>query len=107
MSLRSWQTIAITGTIPTPATVAATDTFTPNERGFWEVINSSGGPVTVTVIVPGTTFGQNNPDVAVTVADGATKKIGPLVPALQDNSTGLISITHSATTGVTGAACSI
>lgn len=106
MTLRSWVPIQITGPDIAAAAVAASDTFTPNDHGFWEVINASGGSINAVVVVPGTTFGQANPDVTVAVPDGARRFIGPFVVQLADN-TGLITVTHSGTSGVTGRAVTI
>lgn len=103
MSLRSLQAVQITGAAQTFAAAEASDTFVPNDRAFWEVVNASAGAVTVTVVVPGTLYGQAKPDVAVSVAAGARAKIGPLVPDLADPGTGVVTITHSATASVTGA----
>lgn len=73
------------------------------------VTNGSGSSITVTIAVPGNTrFGQAEPDIAVTVAAGATKLIGPLVDALEDAATDrLVAITYSAVTSVTVAALKI
>lgn len=103
MTLRTPQAIDIVGTDPTFAAVAATDTFNPISHGFWEVVNGSGGSINVTIVVPGTEYGQARADVVKAVANGARAKIGPLVPDLADPTTGLISITHSGTASVTGA----
>lgn len=97
MSLRSPQAVTITGAAQTATAVTASDTFPPSERGFWEFTNGSGGSITATVVVPGTSYGQARADVAVVVGAGVTKKIGPLVPDLADPTTGLITITHSGT----------
>lgn len=104
MSLRSYQPIDVAGSAQTATAVAASDTFSPNERGFWEVTNGSASPINVTVVVPGTVYGQARADVVTAVAAGATRKFGPLVADLADATTGLVTITHSATTSVTGAA---
>lgn len=103
MSLRSLQAIDIIGTDQTFAAVAASDTFVPNQHGFWEVVNASAGSINVTLVVPGAIYGQARPDVVKAVAAGARAKIGPLVADLADPATGLITITHSATASVTGA----
>ena len=104
MSLLAAQQVAITGTTLTMSAAGASDTVAPDERAFWRVKNASGSPITATVVVPGTTFGQANPDVAVTVeATTGDKLIGPLVPALADPSSGLITLTTSAQTSVTSA----
>lgn len=103
MALISPQQLAITGTTPTfAAATAGGDTVTPDERAFLRVKNASAGAITVTVVVPGTTYGQANPDVAVNVpATTGDVLIGPLVPALADPATGLISITYSGVTSLT------
>lgn len=102
MTLRVPQAIDIVGTAQTPAAVAASDTFVPNSRGFWEVTNGSGGSINVTVVVPGTEYGQARADVVTALANGAIRKFGPLVPDLADPTTGLITINHSGTSSVTG-----
>lgn len=103
MSLRSPQQAGITGTALTMTAVTASDTVAPDDRSVWLVNNGSGSPVTVTVVVPGTVYGQARPDVAVSVAAGALAPIGPLVADLADPATGLITITHSAQTSITAA----
>lgn len=102
MALIAPQQIAITGTTPTFAAASGGgDTVAPDDRAFLRVKNASGGAITVTVVVPGTTYGQNNPDVAVNVpATTGDVLIGPLVPALADP-TGVISITYSGVTSLT------
>lgn len=104
MALLTAQQIAITGTTVTMSAAGASDTVAPDERAFWRVKNASGAPITATVVVPGSTFGQANPDVAVTVeATTGDKLIGPLVRSLADPATGLITLTTSAQTSVTSA----
>lgn len=107
MALLSPQSMAITGTTVTLGAVSASDTIAPGDRVFLVVSNASGGGLTATVVVPGTTHGQANPDVAVSISNGATKYIGPLVPVLADPATGLITVTFSATSSVTAAVVSI
>lgn len=82
--------------------VSASDTVAPVANAWYEVNNASGGNITVTVVVPGTAFGQNNADVAHTVPTGQRWRIA-LPTSLVDPATGLITITHSGTTSVTGA----
>lgn len=102
MALLSQQQVVITGTTPSYGAVAASDTLVPDERGFLIVKNANASPDTATVVVPGTTYGQNNPDVAVSVpATTGERWIGPMVPALADPTTGLITVTHSVTSTVT------
>lgn len=102
MALLSQQQVVITGTTPAYTAVAATDTVVPDERGFLIVKNGNASADTATVVVPGLAYGQNRPDVAVTVpATTGERWIGPLTPELADPVTGLISITHSVTATVT------
>lgn len=104
MALLTAQQVTITGTTVTYAAAGASDTVAPDERAFWHVKNTNGSSRTATVVVPGTQFGQALADVAVTVdATTGDEMIGPLVPALADPSTGLITLTTSAQTGVTSA----
>lgn len=102
MALLSTQQVSITGTTPSYGAVSASDTVVPDARSFLIVKNASGSSDTATVVVPGQSYGQNNPDVAVTVpATTGERWIGPLTPELADPTTGLITITHSQTTSVT------
>lgn len=102
MALLTMQQVVITGTTPSYGAVAASDTVVPDERAFLIVKNASGTQDNAVVVVPGSTYGQANPDVttAVPITTGE-RWIGPLVPALADPTTGLITITHSQTTSVT------
>lgn len=102
MALLSIQQVAITGTTPSYGAVASTDTIVPDDRAFLIVKNASGTADNVVVVVPGTTYGQANPDVTTTVPITTGERwIGPMTAALADPTTGLISVTHSQTTSVT------
>ncbi len=98
---------AVTGTAATYGAVAASDTMVleVGKRYVYHVINANVASDTVTVVVPGTdAFGQNKPDVAITVTN-ATNKFIPLIlnDQLADPTTGLVTITHSVTSSVTAA----
>lgn len=96
MALLAYQQVTIAGANITHAAVTASDTMPPDDRGFLWVKNTDSAADTATVVVPGTSFGQANPDVAVTVAATTGEElIGPLVASLADPTTGLITITHS------------
>lgn len=73
------------------------------------VTNGGGSPITVTIAVPGNTrAGQAEPDVAITVANGTSKLIGPLADFLENRETDrLVAITYSGVTSVTVAALKI
>jgi len=105
MALLTAQQVAITGLSPSFASATASDTIVPDERVFLYYKNTNAATRDITVVVPATTFGQNNPDVASTIAaTTGEERIGPMVPGLADPTTGLITITLSATPGVTVAA---
>jgi hypothetical protein len=80
------------------------DAVAADDRTFVNVINGGGAPITVTVVIPGTLYGVAIADPTVTIANGANKDIGPLIPAMADPTTGLVSLTYSAVTSVTIAA---
>lgn len=96
------------GTVALAAASAGGDTVLPNSRGALLVQNGSGAPITVTVAVPGNTkYSQPNPDVAVSVAAGAYKLVGPLPVDLADSADGLVHVTYSAAASVNVAAVQI
>jgi len=95
MALLAVQQVGITGTTPSYAAVSASDTIVPDDRAFLIVKNANAGADTCTVVVPGSTFGQANPDVAVNVpATTGERWIGPMVASLADPATGLITVTR-------------
>lgn len=99
----------ITGTSPAFAAAAGGgDKVAPNDRGYLHVRNGSGSPITVTVVIPGSTYGQPNPDVAVSVpATTGERIIGPLTAAMADPADGLVAITYSGVTSLTVAAITL
>jgi hypothetical protein len=102
MALLALQQVTITGTTPSYGAVASADTLVPDGRAFLIVKNASGTSDNAVVVVPGTTYGQNNPDVTVAVPITTGERwIGPMTPELADPATGLITITHSQTASVT------
>lgn len=103
MALLTPQQISLVGTSPAYGSAAAGgDTVAPDDRAFLHIKNTNGATRDVTIVTPGTTFGQANADVVKTVpATTGDVMMGPLVPALADPTTGLISITWSAVTGIT------
>ena len=109
MAALAYQSSVIAGkTVAMAAASGGGDTVPPNEQGALLVLNGDASPKTVTVVVPGNTrFGQADPDVAVTVAAGAYKLIGPFPQELADDADGLVHITYSAVTSVTVAAIPI
>jgi hypothetical protein len=73
-----------------------------DERTFLWVKNGSGGSITVTVGIGGTTFGILNPDVARVVTAGAEAVIGPLpVDFTGSDLFGFITFSYSGVTSLT------
>lgn len=103
MALLAPQVVSITGLAPVYSAVAASDTIAPDSGLVLHVKNAGGSIDTATVVVPGSRFGQANPDVAVSVpattGDRMIKLDSP--NELADPTTGLITVTHSFTTSVT------
>lgn len=91
------------GLVPSFTAAAASDTFVPSDRTFLYVKNTNAATRTITVTTPGTTGGLAIADMVGTV--GATTGeliLGPF-PAYNyaDPTTGLATVTPSATTNVT------
>lgn len=89
------------GTLMVPAAVSASDTINADPRGvILEVINGGASPDTVTVVDPGlTAAGSSATNPSASVAAGARREFF-LGPQFQ-NSSGIITVTHSFTTSVT------
>ncbi|MGH9248105.1 MAG: hypothetical protein ACRD0W_01085 [Acidimicrobiales bacterium] len=104
MALVVPQAAAITGTNVTFAAPTTSETITPDPDAVYVVVIGATS-TTVTIVVPGLTFGQANPDIPVlTAATNTTRYIGGLGnPALADPATGLITVTFSQVTNVTAA----
>lgn len=90
-------------TITYVAAAGGGDSIAPDETGVFHVRNGGGSPITVTVVDPRVTdLNQANPDLAITVAAGAEKAIGPFSTVLGDTATdSLVDITYSGVTTVT------
>lgn len=102
MAALAHQPIAFTGSAVSFQAAESLDTATADRRSFLWVRNGGGSPINVTITVPGTTFGQNNPDIVVAVPNGAERMIGPLSPDLTAAETfGVVLVTYSALTSVT------
>jgi len=102
MALLASQAVQITGPAITLSAPNASETVVPDDRSFYWIKTGATG-TTVTVVVPGTTFAQNNPDVAVVIGTSTERMIGPLVSGLADPATGLITITTSSQATCTAA----
>lgn len=107
MALLAPQQLGYAGVLPTLGAAATTDTVVPDDRVFLWYKSTQGTTEVITVVTPTSLnqFGQSLPDITVTI--GATtgeEMIGPMVPALADPSTGLITINITDVTGITVAA---
>lgn len=91
------------GAAITFATPTTSETFVPGPN-VWYLVLTAGTGITTTLVVPGSLYGQARPDVVYTISTNSNRLIGPLTSDLADPTTGLITITHSATTAVTAAA---
>lgn len=105
MATLATQTVTRAGLRKDNALVAANaggDKFVPDKDTTLEVNNGSGGAITVTIVTPGTTFGEAIADRAVSVPAGQRYEIGPFPAELFANpADGLADITYSGVTTLT------
>jgi hypothetical protein len=102
MAVLATQTIGITGVAPSfTAASGGGDSAAPGDTHYLHVKNGGGSSVTVTVVVPGTEYGQARADVPVAVPAAGERLIGPLSPELRNPSTNKVDITYSGVTTVT------
>lgn len=95
------QQIVVTGLSPNfVAAAAGGDAANPDDRTHLRVKNASAASINVVLTVPGSTYGQPNPDVTIAVAAGGDVAIA-LPSAIADPSTGLVAWTYSAVASVT------
>lgn len=87
----------------TPADAAGDQLDGPVGQSVVLVRNGGTAAVTVTTDVPGTTHGQANPDVPVSVPAGGIVSVGPFPRGATDGS-GRAALRYSATAGVDVAA---
>jgi hypothetical protein len=108
MALLAHQQITITGATITLGATAASDTVNPDDRLFLWYKNTNAATRDITIVVPGTYYAQNLADVTVTIAATTGEElIGPIDTRLADPTTGLVTVNHSATAGLTVAAVKI
>lgn len=105
MALLTPQQVAITGPTIVLSAANSSDTVVPDERVFLWYKNTNAAVRNISIVVPGSVFGQARPDVPVVIAATTGEElIGPMVADLADPTTGLITATIDATAGVTVAA---
>ena len=104
MATLTAQTPTITGTTPTYSAVTSSDSILyTSDRTFLVVKNGGGSSTNVTVVVPGTEYGQPRADVVVAVPAAGERWIGPLVGDLATGTPLTITVNYSVTTSVTAA----
>jgi hypothetical protein len=99
----AYQSVGYAGAAVTSQTPnAIVDIVDMNPRGFVWVKNGGGVSTTVTIPVPGTTQGQANPDISVSVSAGQERLFGPLVEGLYDPTFGgvLVGVTPTASVSI-------
>lgn len=103
MALLTVQQVSQPSTTPSYGAVSSSDTIANvDDRMFLIVKNASGTADTVTLVIPGNDqFGSAIPDPTVSVPITTGERWIPLIPAMADPSTGLITVTHSQTASVT------
>lgn len=102
MALLSAQAPNIAGAAMTYSAVNSSDTFVPGNNVYLHV-KTVGTGATVTVVVPGTIYGQARADVATVLSTNVDRIFGPFVADLADPSTGVVTVSFSATTAITSA----
>lgn len=102
MATLTTQTITKDGITPSYASAAGGgDRFTPGDTTYLEVINGSGGSITVTIDSKVPSNYGTDVNLAVAVAAGARAKIGPLPAQRFAASDGLGDISYSGVTSLT------
>src|SRR6266545_3844613 len=109
MATLTEQVINRAGTVITPVAAAGGGDAMPcGPTNSLKVVNGGGSSITVTIAIPAGASGYPNAaytSTAVSVTNGTTKDIGPILgPLYQDPTTGLATITYSGVTSVTVAA---
>jgi hypothetical protein len=105
MAALTVQSLSVNGVVPSYDSAAGGgDTFVNNGDTFFHAKNGSGSPITITFATAGTVAqGVAISDVAVVVAAGAEKMVGPFDQTVFNGSSG-VSVTYSDVTSLTVAA---
>lgn len=103
MALMSAQVVSVAGLTPAYATPTASDTITPDVNLFLHVKTTTNADTVTLVDASRTPAGAASANLTVALGTSTERFIGPLDSDLASTSTGLITVTHSTTTGVTAA----
>lgn len=102
MATLTYTQVSYFGVSPTLAAASVGgDEIAVHASGCVIVHNADATATTVTVVVPGSKYGQARPDYTVSVAAGATAYIGPFVGDLADPITRRVGLTYSKVTSLT------
>lgn len=104
MATLAYQQIGDGADITFAAVGGSGDVVPFDDRGFLEFKNTNGSTRTVTIAIPGTNHGTATPDLAVVVAATTGIEKIKMTADMVDMSTGMISISYSATADLTVAA---
>jgi hypothetical protein len=103
VALMSPQVVSVAGLTPAYTTPTVSDTVTPGTN-LWLHVKTTTNADTVTLVdASRTPAGAASANLTVAIGTSTERLIGPLDVDLQNTSTGLITVTHSTTTGVTAA----
>lgn len=103
MATLTVQDVTTAGVVPA-SLVAATvsgDQFQNDGRTMFEVLNGSGGSITVTFASQRPCDQGSTHNTAVAVAASATKRIGPFDPNRYNDANGYVQVTYSGVTSLT------
>lgn len=107
MAVLTPQAISIDGTtVAFSAAAVGGDSCPPGDRTFVRAKNPTGASITLTVVVPGTEYGEARPDVPIVIPAAGEVSFGPLEPTYADPVSHNVGFTYSAA-GLTLAALTI
>jgi hypothetical protein len=103
VALMSPQVVSVAGLTPAYTTPTVSDTIIPGTNLFLHVKTTSNADTVTLVDASRTPAGAASANLTVALGTATERLIGPLDADLANTSTGLITVTHSTTTGVTAA----